>query len=1287
MGDNGTWRAAARVMLRARRGGGLRARIGAIALACLVFCTLAAMPARAAAPVGVETVTGEGYGRFVLTFTGEELLPQYSVSTANGVLVIEFDEPIKADVSRISLDLATYTPVARSDPDGRGLRFALAQGVKVHTIEAGEKLFVDLLPPTWSGLPPALPPEVVADLARRAEAALKAMRDAERANPRKITPKLSIRVGNTPTFSRFVFSWNLPFDTLFLRQKEMVSLTFNHVDEVDLSDIRAHLPPFVDDIRALATDDGKLKILIDVPPAADVRGFREDDTYVVDVSGRLGGEAASPEAAALREAIEPVTPSGVTEMVVAPADPGTPLSAPVAPMPLAPMPEVAEPAAPAPAVPALAIPTPAVPAAADTVTRQAAAMPPAAADLEPVAAGGAATIPVPRARPAPGGAPVAASQGPVFAPQGPSQQAEPAVAAPATAANAPVVEAVERAPDRRGEGGVVAGQFSGVEQSDVPFVDTTVKVEVQRIGTINRLTFSYKKPVDAALFSREGAIWLVFDDPMPVELDAIRTGLSGIARSVDLMKPDGAQALRIEMVDPLLATLSPDGTYWVVTIGDAISRPTRPLALMRSVRTNGNSAIDIAYRDVGRAVEIVDPAVGDRIVAVTGHGDPQGLVKAQDFADVRVLPSAFGVALLPRFDDLTVTVRPGEGVAVERPGGLSLSLSFPAQADDVFAEVFDQRASLPVGSDESLIDSVVDPANYWARKHDLERSLAAATDEAGRVLAWQRLVAFYLANGLGVEAKAALDVTGSIRPEETTQPAWALQSGAALVLMHRPHEALKLLSDSALETSPEAAFWRTIAHVEAGDQIGARRDMPRGEAVLGEFPRPLQDAFLVAAATASIEANDFGTAMSMLRQISRSKADATINDRIDILNARIADAAARSTDAMALLSRVVKRDKGRLAAEAALRLVTIQRREGVVTLPQAVERLEGLAASWRGDEQELKTLRQLARFLVESGNYRRAFEVMRTADTVNPDSDTTRLLNSEMSAAFSSLFLDGKADELEPLTALALYYDFKELTPIGTRGDEMVRRLADRLVDVDLLAQAQELLKHQIDNRLKGVARAQVAADLAMIYLLDRKPDRALIMLARTRQAQLPASVERQRRLVEAQALSETSKTDLALEVLASLSGVDAERTKAATLWKADRYQEAAEQFERLLATRWSDAVPLDEQEQDEVLKAAVAYVLADDEIGRNRLREKFTAKMASSPRASLFAVLTGPIDRNGDEFRTIAANIAAIDGMRAFLTDYRKQYLGAPAAPAAGAATSPSADAGGGPQPGVGQG
>ena len=95
-----------------------------------------------------------------------------------------------------------------------------------------------------------------------------------------------------------------------------------------------------------------------------------------------------------------------------------------------------------------------------------------------------------------------------------------------------------------------------------------------------------------------------------------------------------------------------------------------------------------------------------------------------------------------------------------------------------------------------------------------------------------------------------------------------------------------------------------------------------------------------------------------------------------------------------------------------------------------------------------------------------------------------------------SSILGPKGDDMQPVDALGMFYEFRELTPIGRRGDEMIRRLADRLVAVDLLDQAAELLQYQVDKRLEGAARAQVAARLAMVYLTNRKPDRAIARAA-----------------------------------------------------------------------------------------------------------------------------------------------------------------------------------------------
>ena len=65
---------------------------------------------------------------------------------------------------------------ARRDPDGSAIRLSLARRVTVNTMTAGERVFIDLLPDTWTGAPPSLPAEVIRELSERARAAERALR-------------------------------------------------------------------------------------------------------------------------------------------------------------------------------------------------------------------------------------------------------------------------------------------------------------------------------------------------------------------------------------------------------------------------------------------------------------------------------------------------------------------------------------------------------------------------------------------------------------------------------------------------------------------------------------------------------------------------------------------------------------------------------------------------------------------------------------------------------------------------------------------------------------------------------------------------------------------------------------------------------------------------------------------------------------------------------------------------------------------------------------------------------
>src|SRR5580704_10014296 len=299
---------------------------------------------------------------------------------------------------------------------------------------------------------------------------------------------------------------------------------------------------------------------------------------------------------------------------------------------------------------------------------------------------------------------------------------------------------------------------------------------------------------------------------------------------------------------------------------------------------------------------------------------------------------------------------------------------------------------------------------------------------------------------------------------------------------------------------------------------------------------------------------------------------------------------------------------------------------------------------------------------------------MRSAMAAHPDSAMTRQIQDEAAATFDSLFLAGKGDAMPAIDALALFYDFRELTPIGSRGDEMIRRLADRLVSVDLLDQASDLLQYQVDHRLQGAARAQVATRLAVIYLMNRKPDRALATLRATRTADLSNDLRNQRLLFEARALSDLGRHDLALEVIGNIEGREAIRLRSDILWSARRWDDSAEQIELMYGDRYKDFQPLTDIERQDILRAEIGYALAEDTLGLGRFRDKYAAKMAATPDARAFEIVSAPLGTSGEEFGAIAHAAASVDTLESFLRDMKARY---PDSAAATAPTAPPAAAG----------
>ncbi len=1143
-----------------------------VLVACLGLLSCLALPgsgARAEPIGGSATLSAaDGYARLVVTLAENV---DSEVSLAGSVLVIRFKRPVDVPVDQLSDALPDYVSSARRDPDGSAIRLALSRKVAVNAMVAGERLFVDLLPESWKGLPPGLPQEVVRELSERARIAERALRQQRAAAEAKKRPPVRVRASVQPTFIRYIFELPSGIGVSSSLGDHKFSLVFDAPLTFDLADATLAAPASVGGISQ-KVDGDTARLDVALIGDVDVHSFREDNNYVVDV----GFQPAE------RPQILPVI-------------------APTAP-----------PAATAPAKP------PGAAAGSDKASKS----PPPAVASEAKAEEKPPTQPPP--------APVVSE----------------AARAPAAL---PPVQALDLAPQAEAHPAATANAGTGAP------------VGVQRSSDGLRLTFSFAAPTPAAMFRRGESVWLVVDATRPLDLEPIRRDAGSEIGDVSAIAVPNGQAIHIRLNRPQLASLAPGmakdaselltddstGKAWTLALARTLKAPPRPLVARRNVNDVKRASITIPLARPGLLHRFTDPDAGDTLLVVTALPPAQGFIRRQDFVELSVLESIQGVVIRPNSDDVAAEVAP-DMVTLTRPGGLTLSA----------ADVRPERATSSVGpifdDGEWRQDR---SANFFERRDGLAEAIAAAAGPPERNAARLALARFYMAWAMYPEAKAVLDLAAADAKPGGEDAVTMIVHAVASSLMGRPDLSLKDLASPAIGANYHSQLWKGLAYARQHKWAAAREAFKNAEFAITTLPLQLQRVLIADAMRASLEVKDYASAAARSDDFDSIGVPEELKPQISVLRGWLAEGLGHDKDALRQYGIAVASQDRPAASEGKLREIALRQRRNEIARDEALRELEMLSMLWRGDDIEVRTLQMLTELYRDTDRYGEALAAARVATQLQPDSPAARQAEDDASALFGQLFLGPKGDEIPPIEALAMFYDYRELTPIGRRGDEMIRRLADRLIAVDLLDQAGQLLQYQVDHRLEGAARAQVASRLAMVYLMSHKPDRAIAALRATRIADLAGELRQQRLLLEARAQSDIGRRDLALEIIANLSGREAIRLRSDIYWAARRWRESAEQIELYYGERWSDFKPLTAIEKGDVIRAAIGYALADDALGLMRFREKYAPLMTSAADRAAFDSASKPAAANSADFARIAKLAGSVDTLDGFLREMQARF------------------------------
>jgi predicted negative regulator of RcsB-dependent stress response len=785
-------------------------------------------------------------------------------------------------------------------------------------------------------------------------------------------------------------------------------------------------------------------------------------------------------------------------------------------------------------------------------------------------------------------------------------------------------------------------------------------VRIEAEGDRMTMVFDWRLPVAAAVFQRAGTLWIVFDEPGELDLAPLRSAMAGRLVPLSVSVDSKAMILRFDVLGNPKIKVGKEVDSWQITLADGAEPPDHAIPLSQTETTRQGVRAFVPLKGPGHYIKIRDPEAGDLLHIIPLLSSSSGVVSGSEFGNFEVLPTAQGLAVDKVANDVEMA-RYSNGVAIG-PIKLLAASSPPLPAGARVISVMD-RDTAPARMIDLEVWRLGGLEKFNANQRMLNRRLAGSGAASGNARRWD-LARFYLAHAMYIEARAYLNLMVETDPLWASKPRYMAVRALVEAGLGHAAGALQLISAPELDAEPDISLWRSRFLAANGWHQEALETYERGRSALALFEPQEAAEFRLAAFAAAVERGELEIAereVGALRRLGiNRRQEATMN----YLEGRLKEARGAVPEAMALYAAVAESSVRPASGRARLALIELRLARREIEPATAIEALESLRYSWRGDTFELQLARVLGRLYLDQRNYRAGLTAMRRAVVQFPSHSEAQILTQAMSEAFRQLFLNGQFDDLQALSTLALYSEFKELTPLGAEGDLMIRQLAERLVELDLLDQAADLLAHQVQFRSKGSDRATVATRLAEIHILNWTPEAGLAILLETAHSGLPNQTVRSRSRVRARALIALGRFAEAAAAIRSDREDLAEVIRAEIYWRAQRWPELKRSSAVLVSKKIRDGSPLGQDERQVLIKYAIALAIIGDHATLERLRRDFAGRMRTGFFSTAFDLITQPQEFTANGLRELVTGTASVELLRNFMSQYRRDFVVGTAAP-----------------------
>ncbi len=772
-----------------------------------------------------------------------------------------------------------------------------------------------------------------------------------------------------------------------------------------------------------------------------------------------------------------------------------------------------------------------------------------------------------------------------------------------------------------------------------------------------------------AVFVRNGVLWIAAEgENATLQPKVTGTGARDMG-TVERVQVSGATVFRIPIPAALSPVVSRPAKDWQIELSR--QAPELPVPDSAIMDDRGYLELAVAMQGLGAPISIPDADVGDTlIVAPAPLGKAYG--RARRFAEFELLPAAQGLVVVPHAEGVAV-VADDDRAIVATPAGLKLS-AIPLQAarsaeksptgpSATAAMALTTPVATEIHNGRILLDWIgwhLPIQKPDDQRRDLEHH-AAVLDNARKAPVLLDLARLSLSQGKAPECLGYLSLAIAFVPDLEAKDDVRMLRAAANVLLGRVDEAQPDLTHPGVDGTSDAVLWQGLAAARSGDWPLALTHFKAAAERLPAYPTDLYRPLALAAVEAAIRGHEIGFSKRLLSGLRSLPDPAKLTKTpIAYFDGKIAELEGKDQDAQADWQPVLAgRDQYyRTRAELASILLGLKSKD--VTPEAAIDRLYRLQFTWRGDGFETEVLQTLADIADGAKDYETAQAAWRRIASLSGPGPVADAAHDKLAETFRKLFIEGGADSLPPVRALALFDMMHDLAPAGPDGDKALDRLADRMVEMDLLSQAADILEGEMGRQTDVPAKGKLGARVAALRLLDEKPDLAVRALDASESPQMPADMQVSRRFLRARAFSKQNRTDEALALLGTDTSKTADELRVDIAWAGQRWHVASEALGRLVGPPPAPAT-MDDAKAALVIRRAVALNMDNDKAGLAVLRRDFAASFAQGKHASEFEVLTRP---NGDgalaNLNIIKSEIDVVDMFKDFLAAYRSHSSGA---------------------------